>query len=73
MMPFPVYFLRETPDMKECLLLVALGVHFRFLLHSFLRVRKPEVAPRFHFRFADPMPDMESLLLTREMIKGVSF
>jgi hypothetical protein len=35
----------------------------RFLLHSFLRVRKPEVTPRFHFRFVDPIPDMESLLL----------
>jgi hypothetical protein len=63
MASFPVYLLQETPDMKEWLLLVALGVHFRFLLHSFLRVRKPEVAPRFHFRFANLIPDMESLLL----------
>jgi hypothetical protein len=49
--------------MNEWLLPVALGVHFRLLLYSFLRVRKPEVAPRFHFRFADPILDMESLLL----------
>jgi hypothetical protein len=40
-----------------------LGVYFRFLLHTFLRVKKPEVTPRFHFWFADPIPDMESLLL----------
>jgi hypothetical protein len=45
MMPFPVYLLQDTPDMKEWLLLVVLGVHFRFLLHSFLRVRNSEVAP----------------------------
>jgi hypothetical protein len=49
--------------MMEWLLLVALRVHFRFLLYSFLKVRKPEVILRFHFRFADPIPDMESLLL----------
>jgi hypothetical protein len=54
MIPFPVFLLREKPDMKEWLLLVAVGVHFRFLFHSFLRVKKPEVSPRFHFRFADP-------------------
>jgi hypothetical protein len=58
----PVYLLREVPDMVEWLLLVALWVHFRFLLYSFLRVRKPDVTPRFHFRFVDPIPDMESLL-----------
>jgi hypothetical protein len=46
--------------MKEWLLL---GVHFRFLLHSFIRVKKPEVTPRFHFRYANSIPDMESLLL----------
>jgi hypothetical protein len=34
--------------MTEWLLPVALGVHFRFLLHSFLRVKKPEVIPRCH-------------------------
>jgi hypothetical protein len=62
-MPFPVYLLRETQDMKEWLLLVVLVVHFMFLLHSFLRVKKPEVNPRFHFRFADPKPNMESLFL----------
>jgi hypothetical protein len=62
-LPFPVYLLREVPDMKEWLLPAAVGVHFRLLLHSFLRVRKPEVTPRFHFRFADPIPDMKSLLL----------
>jgi hypothetical protein len=60
--PFPVYLLREVPDMMEWLLLVALGVHFRFLHYSFLRVRKPDVTPRFHFRFIDPILDMESLL-----------
>jgi hypothetical protein len=49
--------------MREWLLLVALGLHFRFLLHSFLRVKKSEVTPRFHFRFSDPIPDMEFLLL----------
>jgi hypothetical protein len=48
--------------MKEWLLPVALGVHFLSLLHSFLRVRKPEVILRFHFRFADPIQEMESLL-----------
>jgi hypothetical protein len=62
-MPFPVYLLQEKPDMKEWLLIVALGVHFLFLLHSFLRVKKPEVTPRFHFRFSGPIPDMVSLLL----------
>jgi hypothetical protein len=60
--PFPVYLLREVPVMMEWLLPVALGVHFWFLLYSFLRVRKPDVTPRFHFRFVDPIPDMESLL-----------
>jgi hypothetical protein len=49
--------------MKEWLLPVAVGVHFLSLLHSFLRIRKPEVIPRFHFQFADPIPEMESLLL----------
>jgi hypothetical protein len=49
--------------MTEWLLPVALGVHFQFLLHSFLRVRKPEVIHRFHFRFVDPIPDVESLFL----------
>jgi hypothetical protein len=48
--------------MKEWLLPVALGVHL-WLLYSFLGVRKPEVTPIFHFRFVDPIPDMESLLL----------
>jgi hypothetical protein len=62
-MPLPVYLLWETPEMKEWLLLVALGVHFPSLLYSFLRVRKPEVIPRLHFRFVDPMPEMESLFL----------
>jgi hypothetical protein len=62
-LPFPVYLLREAPDMKEWLLPAALGVHFRLLLYSLRRVRKAEVTPRFHFRFADPKPDMESLLL----------
>jgi hypothetical protein len=41
----------------------ALRVHFQLLLYSLQRVRKPEVTPRFHLRFADPMPDMKSLLL----------
>jgi hypothetical protein len=59
MMPFPVYLLRETPEMKEWLL----PVHFLSLLHSFLRVRKPEVIPRFHFWFVDLMPEMESQFL----------
>jgi hypothetical protein len=49
--------------MLEWLLPVALGVHFRFLLHSFLRVMKPEVDPGYHFRFVGPIPDVESLLL----------
>jgi hypothetical protein len=49
--------------MKEWLLPAALRIHFRLLLYSLRRVRKPEVTPRFHFRFADPIPDMESLLL----------
>jgi hypothetical protein len=71
MMPFPVYLLRETPDMKEWLLLVAHGVHFRLLLHSFLRVKKPEVTPRFHFQFADSIPDMESLLLP--LLRGAGY
>jgi hypothetical protein len=60
--PFPVYLLREVPDMMEWLLPVALGIHFRFLLYSFLRVRKPDVTPRFHFQFVDLIPDMETLL-----------
>jgi hypothetical protein len=46
----------------------ALGVHFQLFLYSFRRVRKPEVAPRFHFRFVDPIPDMESLLLPLEEV-----
>jgi hypothetical protein len=62
-MPFPVYLLRETPEMMEWLLLVALGVHFLSLLHSFLRVRKPEIIARFHFRFVDPIPERQSLFL----------
>jgi hypothetical protein len=56
--PFPVYLLQETPEMKEWLLLVAPGVHFLSLFYSFLRVRKPEVIRKFHFRFVDPMPEM---------------
>jgi hypothetical protein len=63
MKPFPIYLLQETLEMTEWLLPVALGVHFRSLLHSFLRVRKPEVIPRFHFLFVDPIPDVESLFL----------
>jgi hypothetical protein len=61
--PVPVYLLWEKLEMKERLLLVlaALRIHFLSLLFSFLRVRKPEVIPRFHFRFVDLMPEMEPL------------
>jgi hypothetical protein len=38
---------------------VAAGVYSRFPLHSFLRVRKPEVAHIFHFRFVDRREVME--------------
>jgi hypothetical protein len=62
-LPFPVYLLREVPDMKKWLVPAALGVHFWLLPYSLRRVRKQEVTPRFHFWFANPKPDMESLLL----------
>jgi hypothetical protein len=56
--------------MKEWLLLVALRVHFRSLLYSLRRIRKPEVTHRFHFRFVDPIPDMRSLL---PPLRGVGY
>jgi hypothetical protein len=55
-----VFLLREMPEMTEWLLPVALRVHCQSLIRCFLRVRKPEVIPIFHF---DPIPDVESLFL----------
>jgi hypothetical protein len=65
--PFPVFLLREIPEMMPLpvyLPLAVLGGHFRSFLHSSLRVRKPENTPRharFHFRFIDLIPEMEPL------------